>query len=240
MIIYDGQSRLGGGRILGIVTGVDKDSANTKTGPMAQLYILGAKEPPTTALHTGSDKTICGDCKHRPVVSGGLGSCYVVVAQGPAGIYRAWKKNRYKKFHPGIVNAAIRLAGQNIRLGAYGDPAALPLDTLHYLTDGLRFTGYTHQWKTCDPEYKRFCMASVDTPQEYVKAKSMGWRTFRVRLENEILAKGEIMCPASEEMGHRTTCDRCVLCMGTTIKAKDIAIVVHGQHTRKFIELRSV
>ena len=37
------------------------------------------------------------------------------------------------------------------------------------------------------------------------------------------MVKGkEILCPASEEAGRRTTCDKCKLCSGMTINAKSI------------------
>jgi hypothetical protein len=38
----------------------------------------------------------------------------------------------------------------------------------------------------------------------------------------------EILCPASEEAGRRTTCVDCKLCSGNTIKAKNIFIPSHG------------
>lgn len=235
MVIYDGPSQLNGDPILGIITGMDSDSTNSKTGPMAQLYIISAADHPVNALKDGSDASICGDCKHRPV---NMGSCYVVVAQGTSAVFRAWQQGKYDMGTPEQVNQILRDKGKSIRLGAYGDPAALPLQLLQRLTAGLRFTGYTHQWRTCHPDYKLYTMASVDTPEEHAQAKRMGWRTFRVRLEDEPLANMEIICPASEEAGFRTTCARCVLCMGTQVAARDIAIVVHGQHTKKFVSLR--
>lgn len=235
MIIYDGPSQLDGSRILGIITGILNDSVNSKTGPMAQLYIISAEEAPVAALRSGSDFSICGDCKHRPE---NMGSCYVNVARAPEGIFKAWQRGTYPYADAELANLELKEHGKNLRLGAYGDPAALPLYILEDLTKGLRYTGYTHQWKTCRPEYKRYTMASVDTPDEFRLAKEMGWRTFRVRVDGEGLMEREIACPASEEMGFRTTCDRCVLCMGTSIKAKDIAIVVHGAHTKKFVSLR--
>lgn len=227
---------LDGSPILGIITGVKSDSTNTKTGPMAQLYIIAAEEHPVNALKSGGDAGICGDCKHRPV---NLGSCYVVVAQGASAVFRAWQQGNYPTATPEQANDILKVKGKSLRLGAYGDPAALPIELLRRLTPGLRYTGYTHQWKKVDRAYQLFTMASVDTPKEHAEAKAMGWRTFRVRLEDEPLYTGtEIMCPASEEMGFRTTCDRCVLCQGTATRARDIAIVVHGQHVKKFVSLR--
>jgi hypothetical protein len=44
-------------------------------------------------------------------------------------------------------------------------------------------------------------------------------------------AQAEFRCPASDEMGHRTTCDACALCRGTSSPARSVAIVAHGKPT---------
>ena len=60
-----------------------------------------------------------------------------------------------------------------------------------------------------------------------------GARTFRVIASVADMVKGkEVLCPASEEAGKRTTCDRCKLCSGASIAAKSIAIVAHGASTK--------
>lgn len=121
-----------------------------------------------------------------------------------------------------------------VRLGAYGDPAALPISVWHNLLKyAKRWTGYTHQWKS-NPHLKRYCMASVDSEKEYQEAKLRGWRTYRVLRPTEKTATKEIHCPASDEMGKRTTCEKCTLCMGTSVKAKDIAIYAHGRSKNNF------
>jgi hypothetical protein len=62
-----------------------------------------------------------------------------------------------------------------------------------------------------------------------VPARALGWRTFRVRGADEALGEREIACPASKESGHKTTCDRCIGCGGTSAKAKvDFVIIAHG------------
>ena len=79
-------------------------------------------------------------------------------------------------------------------------------------------------------------MASVDTIEEREEAKKAGWRTFRVAEKftgEDIVLPGEILCPASEEAGKRTTCDKCGLCAGLSRKAKDIMIPVHGSKAIK-------
>ena len=72
------------------------------------------------------------------------------------------------------------------------------------------------------------CMISADS---YAQAKEF-WkkkiRTFRVLQKNEELDKqNEVLCPASKEAGRRTTCNDCLLCSGSNIKAKSVAIYQH-------------
>ena len=46
-----------------------------------------------------------------------------------------------------------------IRLGSYGDPAAVPIEIWDNLCSvAANYTGYTHQWATCDPNLKNYCM----------------------------------------------------------------------------------
>lgn len=93
------------------------------------------------------------------------------------------------------------------------------------------WTGYTHLWRTCDPKLTRYLMASVDSEHEARMARAMGWKTFRVKGEGQLTNYGEITCPASEEMGFRTTCFRCGMCDG---RKTDIAITVHGTGKKHF------
>ena len=73
-------------------------------------------------------------------------------------------------------------------------------------------------------------MASVDTLQEDTSAKAKGWRTFYVTDPDQPLPmiEGSILCPASEEAGKRTTCERCGLCEGAGKSAKSVFIPGHG------------
>ena len=52
---------------------------------------------------------------------------------------------------------------------------------------------------------------------------------------SEVIDGKEILCPASEEAGSRTTCLECGLCAGTQTKSKkSIAIVAHGAGKKHF------
>jgi hypothetical protein len=73
-------------------------------------------------------------------------------------------------------------------------------------------------------------MASADNEIEYHKAKKLGWKAFRIRMSgNEPLLENEFVCPASNEAGNKTSCEKCKACMGLSAKtSKDPCIIVHG------------
>ena len=231
-VFYEGTSRIDGTSPVVLI--VTLGSRNTKTGDMDQAWILRRDVHPLVAARNGQDVAICGDCRHREL---NARSCYVNVQFAPAAIYRAYKAGAYER------GRVADLRGRFVRLGAYGDPAAIPLDVWEPMLDKLAgWTGYTHQWRTCSRAFKRFLMASVDTEAEFVEARSEGWRTFRVR-QTPSLLDGEIVCPASREAGHRTTCERCRLCSGTAHgngAAKSIAIYAHGQMASAFFRASQI
>lgn len=216
MEVYRGPSSIDGGRILAITT----ETENRKTGDVVQLWILNANMLPLEAVAQNADRSICGDCKHRG------STCYVALHMAPHQIYRHWQRGGYA-----IAQDTDYLAGRMIRFGAYGDPAALPLELVADIAGkAAGHTGYTHQWKMeyVQP-YKAYLMASVDSMAEYHEAKAMGWRTFRIKNANDVKLKQEIVCPASVEAGKKSNCAKCGLCSGIEGKGKkDIVINVHG------------
>jgi hypothetical protein len=247
-VIWQGASLLTGDPIVAVITGLGRKSKNAKTGAMAQVFILRSDMSPADAVRRGDDDAICGYCKHRgtPQASG-FGtvkytgrSCYVTVVQSPQAVYRAFVRGAYPVLTPADV--APLLAGRPVRLGAYGDPAAVPAPVwTELITFAPKHTGYTHQWREPGADaYRPFLMASVDTPAEFTEARSAAWRTFRVRTATEVLAASEITCPASAEANYRTTCDRCGLCAGADKTAKSIAIMAHGTGGANFISLQSL
>lgn len=240
IVIYRGPSMLDGAPIVVVATGTgQKASVNTKTGQLIQTWIMREDISPVDAIHSGADASICGACPHRGEVVDGRNvgrSCYVAVFQAPRNVWQTYHKGQYPVVS--TKEACKVFAGKRVRLGAYGDPAAVPLRVWHaVLADTEANTGYTHQWRTCDPHFARLVMASCDSLEDYAAAKALGYRTFRIRQAGEDRNHREIVCPASKEAGYKTTCAACVACGGHSAKAKaDVAIVVHGTaaHTNAF------
>lgn len=237
MAIWRGISRLDGVTPLVVLaTGVpkmgkaSKRSANAKTGDMIQVWILDANLAPTAVIRNGQDGSICGTCPHKSKASGGDGGCYVNVGQGPLSLWRSH-----------VVNGSLpfdleRFRGQKVRFGAYGDPAAVPLevwDAIGEVADGV--TGYTHQWRSVDAGYKRWCMASVESIDGAREAVKLGYRLFFARPLGLGKPKGMVTCPASVEAGRKTVCATCMACGGTSNgRRTNITIQAHGSTASSF------
>jgi hypothetical protein len=137
-----------------------------------------------------------------------------------------------------ILASTIAAKGRKVRLGTYGDPAAVPAAVWSsLLRQASGHTGYTHQWASGKADHvKQWCMASADTPKEKALAKAMGWRTFRVRGEGDVeVYADEGKCPASAEMNKRLTCEDCMACSGgVDSKKASMVIIVHGSLKNRF------
>lgn len=236
IILYRGPSLLDGKPIVVIANRITQASDNGKTGAMVQTFIIRSDVDPLTALKSGDDASICGDCKHRPINGG---ACYVNVGRSVMSVYGAFQRGRYAEI--GVDFDASLLpelfAGLIFRGGTYGDPTAAPFMIWRACTlKTKRKTGYTHQWR--NPRFAAFkliFMASVDSESEAREAEAAGWRYFRVRGKNEPVAFMETVCPASAEAGHRTTCAKCALCGGKEVKTgKSIVIIAHGITADRF------
>lgn len=235
MIIYSGPSLIDGKPIVAIA--IPKKSRNTKTGPMVQTYIIRADIDPRDASKSGEDYSICGNCPHRGIAHNRPNkklalkrSCYVNIGQGVLIVYKALTRGVYPTVSGHDAIAAIG-SGRMVRLGTYGDPAAVP----SYIWESLLsrasgHTAYTHQSGVASAQARPdYMMISADDLTQAQGAWQAGNRTFRViKNVSEIVRGSEILCPASKEAGFRTTCNSCGLCGGAAIKAKSIAIVDHG------------
>lgn len=222
--LWRGPSLLDGSPIVVLVTGLDGRSRNPKTGPMAQAWILAQDKGPTAALRDGTDKAICGECPLRPSAQGRR--CYVQVQQAPLAVWRAWKRGVY----PQVEFPTLR--GRSVRLGAYGDPAAVPVRIWVRLTEtAAGHTGYTHQWRRPDFDARLLdlCMASVEGAADVAELRVLHGpaRYFRVRPPGEERWLGEMQCPASAEAGKRLDCATCGACDGGS-EGRSVSIAAHG------------
>jgi hypothetical protein len=229
VVLWKGQSLLNGDLIVLVATGLNAPQRqNEKTGHMIQTWILCDDVSPIEASRTGADERICGGCPHRGVANGAVAvgrTCYVQLWSGVRNVWLAYKRGTY---HLNKTDAPFR--GLGVRVGSYGDPAAVPVEVWQRALHKAAFsTGYTHQWRS-RPDLKSFCMASTDSDEEREEARVMGWRTFRV---GENPRAGEVVCPASEEAGYKATCNVCRACGGVGAKARaDIVIAPHGNGKR--------
>ncbi len=233
-VVYRGPSRFDPAETIRAVLVLR--SRNRKTGDMAQLYVLHDNIPPTDAQATGHDSAVCGACPLRPANSGG---CYVVTCQGPLS---TWKATNGHAVSPWLETVEA-LKGRALRLGAYGDVAALPADLVRALASAvdLRITGYTHGHRLLGMDgvshLSGLCMLSVESPAEARAAAAAGWRYFRTRPENSPTLAGEIQCPFE-----RVECTNCLLCRGTASGpgVKSISVEVHGSRVSRALNVIQV
>lgn len=237
-VVWRGPSAFNGEPIMAIAV---TNSTNSKTGPMINVHIVRADMSPVEAMRTGADDAICWTCPLRgtlqPDGSRKDRGCYVVYAQGPQS---AWKAN----VDSPTLTADEVLAlfhDADVRLGAYGEPTALPIDVVrNMLAPARMWTCYTHRWEdfAADPRdgWRLISMASVDTLEEQERAQSMGWRTYRYG-SIDSRSPHEIVCP-NETRG--VQCIDCGLCDGRSPRregVKHILVTPHGagaKHLRTY------
>ena len=228
-IIYQGPSQIDGLPIVAIATYSDR---NTKTGKVLQTYIIRSDLSPLEASKSGQDFSICGDCKFRGEANSDPDrkqaknrKCYVNLGQGPTIVYKSFIRGVY----PIANDHASRVElGENrvVRLGTYGDPAAVPSHVWdQLLSECESHLAYSHQ-SGFRPD---ITMQSADTLAQAQAHWAKRARTFRV-IDSlaDIDKANEILCPASKEAGRRVQCVKCQLCSGLTSNSKkSIAIVEH-------------
>jgi hypothetical protein len=222
-IIYNGPSLLDGKPIVVIAT---YSNRNTKTGKVVQTYILRSDINPLEASKTGEDFSICGSCPMRGEVTTDPKrkiakgrKCYVNLGQGVLIVFKSFLRGVYQEGDPRTMGR-----GRFVRVGTYGDPAAVPSEVWdELLAECETWTAYTHQ-KPWRPD---IAMQSADSYDEAKAHWAEGRRTFRVIVDlGDIDKSKETLCPASKEAGRRVQCTACKLCKGSSL-AKSIAIVEH-------------
>lgn len=207
-------------------------SRNRKTDDMVQTWMILRDIHPALAVQTGLDSWICLDCKYR----NGNG-CYVSL-RPVIQVWRAYHAGRYPTVRP--ETAAELCRDRAVRLGSYAEVIVAPYETVAPIVRyASKWTGYTHGWQYCDRRWRQLLMASCDTPLEYAKAQADGWRAFIAGPSVNQKPASAILCPASAEAGHRTTCASCGLCSGLGVPVKlqaagplrrrrDVYISLHG------------
>lgn len=242
VVIYRGPSMIDGAPIVAIATGLAGRSRNEKTGELVQTWIMRADIEPHEAIKSGSDASVCGDCVHRGTVENGKNvnrACYVIVHQAPLQVFRSYDQGN--GIYPTVTvdQLAKVFAGRKVRLGSYGDPAAVPFHIWQaVLAKTAGHTGYTHQWNVKGSDGKRkfrefssIVMASADSHQDMVLAHALGYRTFRVTGDDSRTdrTKNEFICPSSDERNNVMDCASCVACGGNSSRNKaSVVITVHG------------
>ncbi len=243
-LLYEGPSRSDGKPVIVVATGFRNKSDNPKTGRMIQCWLFRADVPPHVAVMTGESSSVCNSCPLSPVVarkeSDRLGLpkgerlpvCYVTTHFGPRAIYDGYQRGIYPwlafEDYPSVFG------GKVVRLGAYGNFSNVPHKIVRAIVRAAKgHTLYEHNWQHGRAKpLRRYAMASVSSLEEKLDAQRRGWRTFRVTRDPADIQPDEIVCPASDEAGKRTTCEKCRLCCGTTRKAKNIVITDHGPTSR--------
>lgn len=225
-----------GGPIVAIAT---YRSSNQKTGDVPQVWILREDVPPVQAIKSGADRSICGACPLRGRAVGGRNvgrACYVVLHHAPTAVWLAARRGIYREARTAQLPRLF--AGTFVRVGAYGDPAAVPTSIWRALLSEARgWTAYTHQWRAAN--LQSFAMASCETDAEAREAEACGYRVFRVVAPGTPRLPGYVACPASAEQGQRLTCMECRACNGNALglPASHVQIEIHGQGRRHALPL---
>ena len=235
VVFYRGPSEINGLPVIGVLT---KDTRNIKTGNMVQTWYLPDHKCKVSDSRKIQDRSesICGTCIHQGRFDAdgdrqkASVTCYVNDL-GINAVYNSTVDLPVSGFDE--VRDAVILWGKSIRLGAFGDPVAVPFKAHEPIWEaldhaGLGSVGYTHQWR--EGRFKiwhKWLMASVESYDDIPEDPK--WRYFRAA--NCEPRKGEIMCPntAQTEKGYDNPvqCEQCLLC-DPSKGAKNIFNPLHG------------
>ena len=120
-------------------------STNSKTGDMAQVWILCRDTQPFEATKNGDDEAVCGNCQFRRQENG-TRLCYVNAAWRAAQVWKSYKACEYeedmRREHIPLIKH------RKIRWGAYGDPAIIHPQVFWGINEHCAgHTGYTQAWR---------------------------------------------------------------------------------------------
>lgn len=216
-LIYRGPSLINNAPILAFAT---VSSANRKTGNVVQTTIVPDNVVPSAASKTPQVNSVCGACVLKRTERD---ICYVRIEESIDSIARAYYAGNVDDVTGDDAEIAELGTGRVVRLGAYGDPAAVPSRIWRTLcSDSTAILGYTHQWQTMaiEPWTLRHCMLSCETENQAIAANNNGLRSYRVRAQGAPLLPFEIDCP---EPQRNVQCEQCRLCDGAKA-AKSVSI----------------
>lgn len=152
-----------------------------------------------------------------------------VIYEGPSRLQPSRRAAALPRLDSRDVAQTLAHLGLSVRLGAWGDPVALPPDVVLPLAG--RSTGYTHAWRLdVAAPCRGVLMASVASPEDRTAARAMGWRTYRI--SSRPAGPGEIACPGQLSPGARRprkTCAQCLACSGADRPGLDVVARPHGQ-----------
>jgi hypothetical protein len=214
VVLWAGPSALDGTPILLVGSRIAEPSQNRKTGDMVQVSVMRQDMPPVDAWRIGADGAVCpAACSHRSRARGGRGTCYVNKAR----LTSTWQAARREMLAGRIGVPPFLFARARVRMGMEGDPAAVPVEVIAPVLEAAgAWTGYSAAWRTLPDAWKRYVMASCDTPADAIEAIARGWRPFASSTspdtDAEYQAAGLTLCDA--ERPTAKTCAACLRCNG--------------------------
>ena len=207
-------------------------SANSKTGDVPQMFVGATAEATAASCEgcqlLGTGPWSCPRCyadneggKHCEGCGYRRPRCYAkkTPAWGHASIRKAVAGGANRSLKRALAMAAR--AARMVRLGANGDPGALPVNQLTadiatIRSEGMDAVGFTHLWRD-KPELRGLLMASCDTAAQADEALDAGWRVAVVLPKDHqggsfTTPKGRRgrVCPA--QLSKRVDCNSCRLC----------------------------
>lgn len=127
------------------------------------------------------------------------------------------------------IRHEMALGGRGELVGAY----CLVRDAQQVVVNLSRimFEEITHTWRHPFAQpWRKYVIASTESMEGRREAAAMGWRSFRIRRPDELLARDERQCPAAKEAGQGVQCKDCLACHGARTSSRvDLSVVIHGR-----------